>query len=220
MKRERELFTMEIGQSFSWTRLPLAVMLTLGGIWLVVQRGELSPFVTILLVVFAVQDEQFNNFLYRSPNEFEALRMFVLPWRRVVLVKNLAALTTTFLLFWLIAASVMFFSPVPPSLLAWGEATVYGVTIIFPLLCLGNVRSVQEPRRDRGRLAAAAGEALGVVVIVLVLSIPFVLFSTVLHAPEAALAYAAAGMIAWIRFSIPFAARVIQKKGASICEQA
>ncbi|MEK7249894.1 MAG: hypothetical protein AAB209_05655, partial [Bacteroidota bacterium] len=67
-RRERLIFLMDIRQCFSARRIPVFILLTLIGIFLVVQESELSPLVVVFLVVFAILEAQFNNILFRSPH--------------------------------------------------------------------------------------------------------------------------------------------------------
>lgn len=208
---------MDIRQCFSARRIPVFILLTLIGIFLVVQESELSPMVVVFLVVFAILEAQFNNILFRSPHELEALSMFPISWRRVVIVKNLATIVLTALLTVIIAMVVFYFSPKAIEASIVVEALLYSATIIFPLLHAGNIESVRAPRRNAGWQTDDLVQAVGMFSFIVVLSIPYVLFTVVLRLPLLNIVYAGALAWFWYSKSIPKTAFNIEQKKTLLC---
>ncbi len=215
--RERLLFKMEFQQCFSARRLPVFIALGLIGIFVVVQESELSPLVTVFLVVFAILESQYNNIFFRSPHELEALSLFPISWQRLILVKNLATIALTALLTIITAMEILYFSPNPVETSLIVEALLYSATIIFPLLHVGNIESVRAPRRSGGWQSDDLVQAAGMFLFVAALSIPYVFFTVVLRLPLFNILYAGAVAWLWYSKSVPNTAFDIERKKTLIC---
>ena len=178
-RRETMLFAMELRQCFSAKRVPVFILLILIAIFLVVQESELSPMFVVFLAVFAILESQFNNILFRSPHELEALSLFSLPWERIVLVKNVASIVLLGIVTVIVSMSMLYFSPAQPTWSMIVDGLVYSSTIIFPLLHIGNRESVQAPRRSSEWEINDIVQAAGMFLFVCVLSFPYILFTIV-----------------------------------------
>jgi hypothetical protein len=211
------IFRTEIQQCFSAKRIPVFILLALIGVFLVVQESELSPLVIVFLVVFAILESQFNNILFRSSHELEALSMFPITWRRIVLVKNLATIVLTAIVSIIVAMAVLYFVPQPIETSIIGEAILYSATIIFPLLHVGNIESVRAPRRNAGWQTDDLVQAVGMFLFVVVLSIPYVLFTVLLRFPLLNILYAGAVAWFWYAKSIPNTSFTIEQKKTLLC---
>ncbi|MEK9137013.1 MAG: hypothetical protein AAB393_07815, partial [Bacteroidota bacterium] len=90
--RERLLIRMEIRQFFLHPRSLHFVPLTLAGVMLVLWSHLASPFIAVIVVVFAGLEPQFNNILFRTPLELESLIMFPTERKNVEKAKNVATI--------------------------------------------------------------------------------------------------------------------------------
>ena len=208
---------MEIRQFLTMRRIPLFVLFTMVGAFLVVQESEIPFWMILFAVAFAILERQFNNIFNRSPNEFEALSMFSISWRQVVFVKNLATVALTIVVALVIAPALMYFSPHPFHVGAIADACLYATTMICPLLDFGNAQSVEAPRRRPGSLLDDPTQAAGMLLFVLLLSLPYAVLSEVLHAPMLNLVYGAFTGWYWFARSIPKTVHAVQHNKAFLC---
>lgn len=215
--REAMLLRMEFQQFFSPKRIPVFVLLALIGISLIVQESELSPFIIVFLITFAILESQFNNILFRTPNELDALSMFPISWYRIVLVKNLATIVLTVIVTIVIAMAILYFSPKPFTTSIVIEAVLYSATIIFPLLHVGNIESLRSPRKITGWQLDDAVQAAGMFLFVVVLSFPYIFFTSVLDMQWLNIVYVAVTAWYWYNHSVPKTAFNIEQKKTYLC---
>ena len=97
--KEWVLFNMEVRRFFSDRHNLKFIPLICLAVVLIVWPYIGSPFVPVVLAVFAGLESQYNNMLFRSPAEYETLSLFPVSWRHVILAKNLSTLTITVILF-------------------------------------------------------------------------------------------------------------------------
>jgi hypothetical protein len=206
-EKGRMIYTMDLRRCFGSRHLPTYAVMTAAGVLLVVQRGDLSPCISAMIVTLSALEFQFNNLLYRSPSELEALTILPVSWKEVILAKNLATITAVLALSIVTTVCLLFFSPRSPDAAQYLDALLFVWTVIFPLLCLGNLRSVEEPRTGGGSgLILAAG----MVLVVCVCAIPYVILRTFAGSPLACVIEGAAGGWFWLRRSIPSTAKAAQ----------
>lgn len=215
--REKLIFVMEIRQCFSSRRIPVFVLLILAAILGVVQESELSPLVVVFLAVFAILELQFNNILFRSPHELEALSMFPISWRRVVLVKNLATIVLTGIVTVIVSMTVLYFSPKQFEGRLIHEALMYASTMIFPLLHVGNTESLRSPRKSTGWRMDDLVQAAGMLLFVLVLSLPYIMFTVIVRLPILNVFYATGMAWYWYKYSLPNIALKIEQQKTRLC---
>ena len=211
------LFTMEIRQFFSHPRNLQFLPLVVPGFFLVLWPYISSPFIPVFIIIFAGLEGQFNNLLFRTPNEFDALIIFPVSWELVVLMKNVATISLTVILFLMVSMAMVYFSPEPPNPQQLGHALVYLSTVLFPLAHVGNLRSVQHPRRTAGWQVDDLAEAVVMLVVIGVLSIPYAIVIGLFDSVLLCIAYAAVTVLFWLRVSIDSTAQHIQKEKARIC---
>ncbi len=211
------LFTMELRQCFSAKRIPVFIVLILIAIFVIVQESELSPIFIVFLAVFAILESQFNNILFRSPHELEALSMFPFSWKRIVLVKNVASIVLFGIVTIIVSMSALYFSPVQLSWHLVADGLIYSSTIIFPLLHIGNRESVQDPRKSSEWEVNDLVQAVGMFLFVCILSFPYILFSIVFKMEWLNLVYAIITGWFWITRSIPGTALNIESHKTQLC---
>ena len=209
--RERLIVGADLHTCFAARRVPVIALLLCGGVLLVVQRGDVPPLVAAWIVAFSALDRQFNNILYRSPGELEALTLFPLHWRGVIFAKNLASALAAAVLFVIASMCILYFSPHQPGPAQFAAALLFAWTELFPLLMIGNLRSVQEPLRAWGGTGDDLLQAAGMAVLVLLCAIPYILLYTLGDNPFAALLYGAIMAAAWYTRSLPFTASRAQR---------
>ncbi|MEW6510248.1 MAG: hypothetical protein AB1428_04750 [Bacteroidota bacterium] len=204
--KELALFQTDMRQCFSLRRVPVYATFTVAGIMLVAQRGDLPPLGAICLVTLSALEAQFNNILYHSHAELDALTILPLDWQRVIIAKNLSTAVATGLLGGMMATSILYFSPAHIGDREVSDAALFLWSIFFPLLIIGNLRSVQEPRSQRDHTREALVQTAGMALLVVILSIPYVLLNTLVASPVVTFCYCAATTFAWIRWSVPHTA--------------
>lgn len=214
---DRAILLIELRQGFSAKRIPLFVILTVVGIFLIVQESELPSHMIVLLVVLAGLESQYTNILFRSPHELETLSMFPIQWKRIVLLKNLATLIATMMVWVMTAMATLYFSPKPFHLADLGTAVLYASTIVFPLLHIGNIESLQSPRRDTSWKIDDLVQAGGILLFIAILSLPFVLLVSLFQLHSVCVLYAAIGAAHWYLRSIPKTANRIEQQLPQLC---
>jgi hypothetical protein len=208
-EKGRMIYTMDLRRCFGPRHLPTYAVMTVAGVLLVVQRGDLSPCISAMIVTLSALEFQFNNLLYRSPSELEALTILPVSWKEVILAKNLATITAVLALGIVTTVCLLFFSPRSPDAAQYLDALLFVWTVIFPLLCLGNLRSVEEPRRG-GRAGNGLILAAGMALVVCVCAIPYVILRTFAGSSLACIIGGAAGGWFWLRRSIPSTAKAAE----------
>ena len=202
-RQERLILSMDLRRCFSAPRIPVLAILACAGVLLAVQRSDLPPLVAIWIVALSGLDGQFNNILYRSPSELEALSLLPVSWRGIVVAKNFAAICAALLLAAIIAMAILYFAPRQPDPGQFADAALYVWTVIFPLLIIGNLRSVQEPKKETGGTGDALIQAGGMAVLVIICSFPYVILYTLTDDIPVTIAYGGVMAAAWLGRSVP-----------------
>ena len=213
----REQFWMiygtELRQIFSHLRGLHFVPLIFLGVFLIIWMYQAaSPFTSVFIVVFGGLELQFNNIWFRTTRELDALVVLPTDWRRMVVLKNLATITLSVLAAILIAMTLEYFHPRNITTHEAARAFLCFSTIIFPLLCLGNARSCQMPRRGTGWYVQDFFEACWMLVGLCIVSLPYFFFAGVLEQPGFSLLYGMASALYWYRVSVPKTARHVQNE--------
>ena len=215
--QERELLRMEIRQFMSPPRILHFVPLAVTGVMMVLWPYFGSPFVPAFIVLFSGLETQINNILFRTPLELESLSIFPIEWQHVVKAKNVATILLLLVMFPIVAATLVYFAPTTPTYEQAGGAALYITTIIFPVMHIGNMRSVQHPRRNVGWQIDDLAGVVELLISMGILSIPYFLFAEVLRVPALCLGYFAATAIFWWRYSIPKTANLIEARRTDQC---
>ena len=216
-RQDRMIFRMELRQFFSMRRIPLFVFFAIIGVLLVVQESEIPFWAILFVITFAILEGQFNNILFRTPHEFEILNMFPVPWRSVVLVKNIATIVLTMTVVIIMLPVFLYFSPRATRADVVVDALLYATTIMFPMLDFGNEQSIRTPRRHSAWRMDDAVQAMGMLVFVLILSLPYVVITELIHAPALNVLYGIAAASYWYARSIPNTVLRIELKRGQLC---
>jgi len=177
-----------------------------------------SPFVPVVIVVFSGLEPQFNNIFYSTPGELETLSVLPVSWRRVVLAKNCATLLLVLLMFILCSMALLYFSPDTVSWRYTSDALLYLPTVLFPALHIGNMRSIQNPRRRAGMTSTDLFEALWMILTIGALSAPYFIMTGLFEVPLLCALYGVGMAIAWYRYSPARTASLIAEERVRICQ--
>ena len=216
--RGRLLFRAEIRRSLNHPAnvkflllLPFAVLLSE---WPYVGH----PLVPVFLLTFIGLEPQFNNILFRSEHEFESLAVLPTNWHLVVLMKNLATGTIASGVAVAGAAVIGYFSPLAIRSADAADGTLYFLSVVFSILIIGNLHSVQHPRRTVGMTASDLADALLMLPTILVCSIPYAVLSRTSALAFWLLLYILAGLMLWAVWSVPNTARAIRRERERLCQ--
>jgi hypothetical protein len=216
---DRALLSMELRQFFRHPRcmhfIPLIAFGAFFTAWL---YPVASPLAAVMVVVFCGLELQFNNIFFRTSNEMEALMLLPVPWGRIIFIKNLATIILSLLFVLITSMTLLYFSPSVVESKQLIDAGLYFLTVIFPLLHIGNGRSMEFPRRCSGLRIDDLIEALWMAATLGFISIPFLLFMNLFHLPILCLIYGSGWWVLWYRFSIPQSVREIEHKSLTLCE--
>lgn len=211
------LLRMELRQAFAAKRIPLFALLALVGILLLVQEGELPPLIILLVVTLGGMESQFTNIFFRSPHELEALSIFPLRWSRIVLIKNVAALIVTMIVWTMMAMATLYFSPKDIRLADLGNALLCASTIVFPLLHIGNIESLQAPRRNAAWKIDDLVQAAGMMLFVVILFLPYMILVPLLSLHALCIVYAILSAVHWYWRSVPTTAARVERDLHRLC---
>lgn len=208
-----EFFTLFRAELVHFTRDPvlfrLAVLLPLS-ILIAVWEYSGSSLVPAIASALVLLEPRFNNFLFTSPAEGEALSLFPSRWRAIIAAKNLSTTLLFILLVLLLAVPIGFFGT-PVSGREWSGGMLYTLTVLFPLLSLGNLQSLQHPRRSIGWSLGDLADAILLLLTAGIASIPYAVIAMLDLPPLWCLLYAAAGAWIWWRFSLARSERLLRE---------
>jgi hypothetical protein len=217
-KRQFQMvFATEMRQFLAHPRCLHLIPLLPAGIMLVLWSQFTYSILAVILVVLVTLEPQFQNILFRTKNEFESLQILAVDWRIVILAKNLAALVLFLLLFVLVAATTLFFAPKPVNVLHIAAGLLYASTILFPLFHVGNLRSIQHPRRISGWQTDDLAGAVELLIYVAILSLPYLILTSMLESLLLTVLYSIAGAIFWWRHSLPTMAQLVEARTGELC---
>jgi len=189
----------------------------MAGVILVLWPYFESPLVSVMIVLFAGLEPQFNNILFRTPLEFEALNIIPVEWQRIVKAKNLATILLIAVMFPILASTLLYFAPSSITLERTSEAGLYMLTVILPLMHVGNARSVQNPRRENGWQIDDVAGIVELLISIAILSIPYLIFVEAIEIPALCIVYFIATVVFWWRYSIRKTAELIESRKTEIC---
>jgi len=183
------------------------------GIFLVVWAwGVASPFAAVIWIVLVALEPRFNNIFYHSPRELEALSLFPADWRRIVLLKNLSTVLLGGCALFPVSVVFLWFSPDVPLAEHMRGAALYLLTVVFPLLSLGNDASARYPRRGPEAPGAVLLAAAWISLTLLAVSVPYFLITGLVERPWICLPYAAAAGADWYFRSVSRTALLITNR--------
>jgi hypothetical protein len=192
--------------------LPLTLCSTFLALWPYIG----SMFAPVSVAVFLALEPRTNNILFHTPHEFDALVVLPTDWKRVLLAKNSAVTLLALLLFLVISVFTAYFAPVRPDATESIAGVLCFLSVHIPLMAIGNLRSVQSPRRQVGFALSDSAGALVTLVLVGLLSLPSLVLA--LHSPLLCLVYILAAAVLWFRFSIPDTVRRISLERMRLCQ--
>lgn len=208
---QTQFWTVFRGEMLHFSRDPIvfrAAVLLPFSILLAVWRYSGSPLIPAIVSALIILEPRFDNLLFTSPVEGEALSLFPVRWRAVIAAKNLATAALLFLLVPLLGIPIGFFGIAATD---WPGAIMYLLTVVFPLLHLGNLHSLQHPRRTVGWSLGDLAEAIILLITAGVASIPFTVLSTLDSSFLWCSVYVAGGAWLWWRVSLPRAERILRE---------
>ena len=145
--------------------------------------------------------------------------LYPIQWRTLIIAKNLAALALLFAVLIPVALVEIYFSPALPLSVDFIRMSEYLLTILFPLLIIGNTQSLIQRRRVTGwqyedfmEIFWCAGELV-------LISIPYFVLRNISLNPVLYLAIFAATGLAWWTRSVPKTARTLEEKFTEFCEE-
>jgi len=197
------LFPIELRRFFEEPRnavmLPVALLVPFLSLW----PYFASPLLPALSATFACMEPYYLNMWYLWPGQFEGFALRPISWRRVIAVKNLAALVLTLILFWVFAAITFYFHTgrIAPNDL--GDATLACVVAGMTLSIFGNNYSIVSPRGRMGwTLTDLAASVLAMLVGGMSL-IPVVVVSYLIGSWEAYGILITLAALLWAGWSLP-----------------
>jgi hypothetical protein len=218
-RAELLIFQLEMRHLLAHTRRWHFILLFFFGIFFVTAiYPNASPFIPVITVVLCGLELQYDNILFRTEKELEAFLMFPVLWKKVVLVKNLAAITLTLIMFLISSMGLLYFSPANISLTDIGEALLYLSTVIFPVIQFGNTQSVRSPRRISGLQINDLVEAVWMLLNVLILSVPYYIIIRLFEMPMLCLVYSALTILIWRYRSVGRTAEYIKNNQYKLCQ--
>jgi hypothetical protein len=171
------VFSNEFKGFFQYPRVMMVAPYLLLGIFCVIWLGRFVHFFVLLTLTLGCAIEpQLNNIFYRSSAEMEALTLLPVQWKTIVLAKNLASIALSIAFALLLTVILAYASPFAFGLDSLRDVVLCLSTAIFPLLAIGNVRSLKSPRPESGWTYRDLNESLWMIGIVVIVTAPYQLF--------------------------------------------
>jgi hypothetical protein len=215
--KTRALIHVELRRFFSFPGNLRVALLIIPAIWCALWEHTPSPFIPIFALLFIGLESQYCNIFFRTPNEFEALSLMPVSWKEIILAKNLASILITLVCLPIVTVFVLYFSPDSLPAGHFLKAGLYLVSVIFPLLHVGNLQSWGHPRRRVGwRMDDLAGGVL-MGIFTAVLSLPYFLLVEVAGAPLFCVLYSLVAGYFWFSRSLQETAHRVTQRPNSLC---
>jgi hypothetical protein len=171
------IFRNEFKAFFQYPRIMMVAPYLLLGIFCVIWLGRFVHFFILLTLTLGCAIEpQLNNIFYRSSAEMEALTLLPVRWKTVVLAKNLASIALSIAFALLLTVILAYATPFAFGLSGQRDVALCLSTAIFPLLAIGNSRSLKSPRPESGWTYRDLNESLWMIGIVVIVTAPYQLF--------------------------------------------
>jgi hypothetical protein len=210
----------ELSEFFLSIRALHFLPLVLLGVYLMSWTYKVAPpYVVVVFVVLCGLEPQCNNIFYRSTDELEILNLFPVNWKEIIFAKNITTIILVGFCLAVASAALYFFSPQVVGLDVVVHEILYCSTIVFPILQIGNVYSINNPRRKCGWQFADLLEMLWMAITLLVVSIPYALIESFFDYSFVYVAYAAANGYYWYRYSLQKHAKLLNEKLITICSR-
>jgi hypothetical protein len=186
--------------------VPLTLLALAAALWPYIG----SPFAPLIVALILGLEPVFANILFGSSREFEAYALGPVSWEQVVLAKNIAAMIVALLLFVLMSLTMLYTLPDLPTAGHCLGALCCLMTILFPLLHVGNGLSVRAPRRVAQWSFEDVARAFLLLAYCGFLVIPYFLLMGIFETPLPSLLYAMGMACVWYFYSVPATARMIR----------
>jgi hypothetical protein len=174
----------------------------------------------ITTFVFLGLENVYTNIFFRVPNEMDSYTLLPVSYRKLIFVKNIAAIIVTLPALLVVGIITVYFSLTVPSLAQLHQMMLYVATLLFPLLHFGNVISLRYPRRYMRLDFEALVYLVFQLMAIAVSSIPYVVLKAVSDSDVPCLMFAVGGAFYWYSISVPRTARVFIEKQHQILESA
>ena len=182
----------------------------LGDAWL---YSSGSPFDLVTICVFLLLWKSYKRMLSVSRNEFRALSIFSLPWEKVILLKNLAVMALSVLLFYSLSVVVLYFCPKTLSFADTVHATVFFLSVLFPMVSISNFRALEGMKHTGTVIWKDPEELVNLLAVLVLVGLPGKLLSGWEYADDLLALYIVAWFFIWRAVSLPRAARILDQKG-------
>ncbi len=188
--------------------LPLAVLAPFVSLWPHIG----SPFAAALVAAFLALEPFYNNTLSTWQGQLTAYALLPAEWTEYLRAKNAATLILTCGVVSCCVVLTAFIQPSPPATEDFFHCALYVLSVVFPLLAAGNSISWQQPRARSGWGLEDAAAGLVMLVLLGVVSIPYLLLSTMEQGELLLLVYTPAAAAVWWFKALPHAANRIHKQ--------
>ena len=213
---DRKLIGLEIRGAASTGHLirvlPLAVLTPFVSLW--PQFG--SPFIPAMVAAFLALEPFYNNTLNTWPGQFTAYGLLPADWIVVLRAKNCATALITLGVVTLFMVLTAFMQPVAPGSGEAAACVLYLLSILFPMLAIGNVVSWQQPRARIGWGLEDAAAGLVMLLILGLVSLPYALLSMLEQNEVPVLIYSGLAAAIWWYKAIPRAAGHIHERFSTL----
>jgi len=207
----------EIRMFFVQARSLIAVPVLLASAFVSLWPYISNWFIPVIIGTFIILEPSFNNILFRSPREFELLAIAPVRWTTVVASKNCGTIMLAVAVTLSLGVPTAYMLLDPPT---FGETIQAGeifLATLFPMIMAGNVRSVQTPRRRVGASLADAAETVITIVILGVVSLPYLFIKAISDVWWIIPLYVVLNVALWIGVSIPATARAVERHRSRLC---
>lgn len=192
--------------------LPLAVLTPFVSLW--PQFG--SPFIPAMVAAFLALEPSYNNTVNTWPGQLTAYGVLPADWIRYLRAKNCATALITLGVVSVFMILTAYMQPVTPGAGEASACALYLLSVLFPMLAIGNVVSWQQPRARIGWGLEDAAAGLVMLLILGLVSLPYALLSTLEQHEIFLVLYSGMAAAIWWYKAIPRAADRIHERFSTL----
>ena len=177
------------------------------------------PLFYIFVLGFASLEGLYMNAFFRLPNELERMMLFPISWHRIIIAKA----TSTFVLtvpFLLLSGVLISYAAVGlPALQILWDGLLLLLSVSFSMVSLGQILSIQYPRRKLFFNFDEAPYFLFQLVALAISCLPYLVLKVSLESDIACLLYAVLSGVVWYFVVVPRLANQMQREQDKVLER-
>jgi hypothetical protein len=177
------------------------------------------PLFYTFVLGFAAFEGGYMNAFFRLPNELERMILFPISWRRVIIAKAISTLCLTAPLLLMSGLLVSYAAVGLPHIQVLWDGPLLFLTVSFSMVSLGQIVSLNYPRRKVFLSFDEAPYLLFQVLALAISSLPYVILKVSFESDIACLLYAVLSGFVWYFIVVPWLANRMEREQDKVLER-